>query len=336
MVPVWSGDRLLRDREHPQTPDSHGSGYLMAKRVRISMLAMLKMVTHAYRGGDLEVMGLVQGKLLQDEFVIFDAFALPVQGTETRVNAGEDANEYMVAYQETSEEFGRTEEIRGWYHSHPGYGCWLSGVDVDTQLLYQTHQDPFVAIVIDPIRTAATGRVEIGAFRCHPHNHPPSHPPPPINNTPNTGIPDSKFQDFGSQAHKYYSLEVETFSTVADQTALRWLWQQQWAQQLSCQELEGLRHAMGAVARSCAQLAQTPPETVLLTSISKTPRAWGDGDGAQLEELAALAHAAEVDLRINQLRRTVKRLLFSGKLPRTAADRPSCSTANVAKWMDVT
>jgi hypothetical protein len=22
----------------------------------------------------------------------------------------------------------------GWYHSHPGYGCWLSGIDVGTQV----------------------------------------------------------------------------------------------------------------------------------------------------------------------------------------------------------
>lgn len=24
----------------------------------------------------------------------------------------------------------------GWYHSHPGYGCWLSGIDVGTQVVF--------------------------------------------------------------------------------------------------------------------------------------------------------------------------------------------------------
>ncbi len=43
--------------------------------------------------------------------------------------------------------------IVGWYHSHPGYGCWLSGIDVATQRLHQQHFDPFVAIVIDPKKT---------------------------------------------------------------------------------------------------------------------------------------------------------------------------------------
>lgn len=27
----------------------------------------------------------------------------------------------------------RPEMVVGWYHSHPGFGCWLSNVDVNTQ-----------------------------------------------------------------------------------------------------------------------------------------------------------------------------------------------------------
>ena len=23
--------------------------------------------------------------------------------------------------------------VVGWYHSHPGFGCWLSSVDINTQ-----------------------------------------------------------------------------------------------------------------------------------------------------------------------------------------------------------
>jgi len=43
---------------------------------------------------------------------------------------------------------GRLENAIGWYHSHPGYGCWLSGIDVGTQMLNQQFQEPFVAIVV--------------------------------------------------------------------------------------------------------------------------------------------------------------------------------------------
>ncbi len=43
---------------------------------------------------------------------------------------------------------GRLENAIGWYHSHPGYGCWLSGIDVSTQMVNQQYQEPFVAIVV--------------------------------------------------------------------------------------------------------------------------------------------------------------------------------------------
>lgn len=48
-------------------------------------------------------MGLMQGKVVGTSLVIMDSFALPVQGTETRVNAANEANEYMVEYIQGSE-----------------------------------------------------------------------------------------------------------------------------------------------------------------------------------------------------------------------------------------
>ena len=53
---------------------------------------------HARSGGNIEVMGLMQGKIDGNTMIIMDAFALPVEGTETRVNAQSEANEYMVQY----------------------------------------------------------------------------------------------------------------------------------------------------------------------------------------------------------------------------------------------
>jgi len=43
---------------------------------------------HARSGGQLEVMGILQGKLEENTFVVLDAFALPVEGTETRKFSG--------------------------------------------------------------------------------------------------------------------------------------------------------------------------------------------------------------------------------------------------------
>ncbi|MCO5576969.1 hypothetical protein L7F22_030790 [Adiantum nelumboides] len=93
------------------------------------------------------------GKTEGDTIIVMDAFVLPVEGTETRVNAQADAYEYMVEYAQTNKKVGRQENVVGWYHLHPGYGCWLSGIDVNTQLQNQKYQEPFLAVVIDPTRT---------------------------------------------------------------------------------------------------------------------------------------------------------------------------------------
>ena len=108
-------------------------------------------------GGDIEIMGSLQGRVFDREMIIMDAFALPVEGTETRgeecevdflVSAQNEGYEYMSQYVTQSEQVGRAENVIGWYHSHPGYGCWLSGIDVGTQKLNQQYSEPFVAIVV--------------------------------------------------------------------------------------------------------------------------------------------------------------------------------------------
>ncbi len=64
-------------------------------------------VIHARSGVPWEIMGLMQGKVVGHSIVIMDSFALPVQGTETRVNAQNEANEYMVQYMQESEKVRR-------------------------------------------------------------------------------------------------------------------------------------------------------------------------------------------------------------------------------------
>lgn len=88
---------------------------------------------------------------------------------------------------------GRLENVVGWYHSHPGYGCWLSGIDVSTQMLNQQFQEPFLAVVIDPTRTVSAGKVEIGAFRTYPEGYKP--PDEPVSEYQT--IPLNKIEDFG-------------------------------------------------------------------------------------------------------------------------------------------
>ncbi len=59
---------------------------------------------HAVSGGKIEVMGTLQGKVDGNTMVVMDTFALPVEGTETRVNAGVEGYEYMVNYMENAKQ----------------------------------------------------------------------------------------------------------------------------------------------------------------------------------------------------------------------------------------
>ena len=59
---------------------------------------------------------------------------------------------------------GRPEMVVGWYHSHPGFGCWLSGVDVNTQQSFEALNQRAVAVVVDPIQSVK-GKVVIDCFR---------------------------------------------------------------------------------------------------------------------------------------------------------------------------
>ncbi|KAI9491113.1 JAB1/Mov34/MPN/PAD-1 ubiquitin protease-domain-containing protein [Zychaea mexicana] len=224
------------------------------KHVKISAIALIKMVMHARSGGNIEVMGLMQGKVEGDTMIIMDAFGLPVEGTETRVNAQSEAYEYMVSYMEKAKEVGRLENAIGWYHSHPGYGCWLSGIDVNTQMLNQQYQEPWVAVVIDPNRTMSAGKVEIGAFRTYPKDYKAPDDGPSQYQT----IPLNKIEDFGVHAKSYYSLEISHFKSTLDNQLLEVLWNKYWVNTLSQSPLLTNRdYSMQQMADLTQKLEQT-------------------------------------------------------------------------------
>lgn len=203
------------------------------KDVHISAVALIKMAMHARSGGSIEVMGSMQGKIADRAFIVIDVFPLPVQGTETRVNAGQEGNEFLVQYSTKCPDVARREHIVGWYHSHPGYGCWLSGIDVQTQSTHQMYEDPFLAIVVDPVRTISAGKVDLGAFRTYPAQYKPRDEGPSEYQT----IPINKIEDFGVHCKSYYQLDVSYFKSSLDASLLDLLWNKYWARALSTSAL---------------------------------------------------------------------------------------------------
>lgn len=69
---------------------------------------------------------------------------------------------------------GRPEMVVGWYHSHPGFGCWLSNVDINTQQAFEQLNSRAVAVVVDPIQSVkvrARSRDSIHGLSSDPFTH---------------------------------------------------------------------------------------------------------------------------------------------------------------------
>lgn len=140
-----------------------------------------------------------------------------------------------VEFSELGEKLGNFPFI-GWYHSHPNYGCWLSGTDVFTQANYQMSPDPWLAIVIDPIQTITRERLSIGAFRTYPLNYV---PPEELNANDEPDVPMKKIAEFGASYKRYYSLEVELFQNDLDNNIIESLWKKYWMSHLSSSPFYG-------------------------------------------------------------------------------------------------
>jgi len=134
-----------------------------AETIHISSMALLKMLKHGRAGVPMEVMGLMLGEFTDDYTInVIDVFAMPQNGTGVSVEAVDPV--FQTNMLEMLTQTGRPEMVVGWYHSHPGFGCWMSGVDINTQQSFEQLNQRAVAVVVDPIQSVK-GKVVIDAFR---------------------------------------------------------------------------------------------------------------------------------------------------------------------------
>ncbi|OHS99774.1 26S proteasome non-ATPase regulatory subunit 14 [Tritrichomonas foetus] len=135
-----------------------------AETIHISGMALLKMLKHGKSGIPLEVVGLLLGRFVDDYTVqVVDVFPTPQSGTGTSVEAIDEP--FQAQMKTNLQRTGRKEIVVGWYHSHPGFGVWLSNVDINQQMYWEKLNPRCIAVVVDPVQSVR-GKVVIGAFRC--------------------------------------------------------------------------------------------------------------------------------------------------------------------------
>ncbi|KAJ3194106.1 COP9 signalosome complex subunit 5 [Irineochytrium annulatum] len=239
------------------------------KKVKISAVALIKMVMHARSGGNIEVMGLMQGKIQGDVMIIMDAFALPVEGTETRVNAAAEGNEYMVDYIMKAKE-------------------------------------------IDPNRTIAAGKVEIGAFRTYPEGY----KSPDEGPSEYQSIPLSKIEDFGVHCKQYYPLEISYFKSSLDMQLLELLWNKYWVNTLSSSPLLTNREYN---AHQIADLAEKIDQADSMLSQNQRGQFYGAGDrkkgeSGSLSKVAKDSSKISVEASHALISQVLKNIVFNSAI----------------------
>jgi len=223
------------------------------KNVRISPSAAMKMMMHVQSGVEkgiknsitgkpTEVMGYLIGRQCTEDptcFIIGDAQALPIEGFETSVVADTDeVMNYQINWMELNGKSRHPcEKFCGWYHSHPfdleDYShCYLSNTDVTTQLAWQRScekdGDPWLAIVIDPLRSLARNVLELQSFRVYPPEY-----TAPLNETPDGKIVSddkARLTLWGNCWNRYYKLNTSFFMSQLSSDVLgilknNFLWQ---------------------------------------------------------------------------------------------------------------
>eukprot|EP00456_Euglypha_rotunda_P070194 TRINITY_DN6211_c0_g1_i23.p1 TRINITY_DN6211_c0_g1~~TRINITY_DN6211_c0_g1_i23.p1 ORF type:complete len:355 (+),score=65.36 TRINITY_DN6211_c0_g1_i23:136-1065(+) len=182
----------------------------------------MKMLKHALSGVhegqkegglSLEVMGLLIGKPEGSTIVVLDAVPLPVKGEANFVEAGPQIGILQAALSD-SIETKRKENFIGWYHSHPfdvttHTVSFLSGTDVQTQTAFQLSMPLWTSIVIDPLRSLAKQKPEMGCFRVYPVTYDSSQSIAPDG----TQVVDKDLTAarWGITYYRYYALQTDYF-----------------------------------------------------------------------------------------------------------------------------
>lgn len=95
----------------------------------------------------------IEGSSMGSEFMVMEQGGKGVAHDDREGEEGVSFNfmEYSTEFDKLKAELNNERLLRlGWWHSHPGFTCFLSATDLDTQ--HSIFNEPYhVALVVDPI-----------------------------------------------------------------------------------------------------------------------------------------------------------------------------------------
>jgi len=115
--------------------------------VSISKGALEKVLDHAKSTPNQQVVGVLIGKMSDQTIVVEDAVTGEIEAEVGRATLRGEAIA-KIADDIISKKIAGN--VVGWYHSHPGYGIFMSDIDISTQARLQQFSSYIVALVVDP------------------------------------------------------------------------------------------------------------------------------------------------------------------------------------------
>lgn len=140
--------------------DFNLSSIPQVKSVTILGNLLDKMTKYSKEAIPREAIGLLGGKELRANELMVSKILFVTEGNEVSVSFSDD-------------DFNAFEEILekdcyclGWWHSHPGYGLFLSQTDINTHIFsFQLHNALSVALVVEPTKINMNGRASFQFYQ---------------------------------------------------------------------------------------------------------------------------------------------------------------------------
>ncbi|MHA1212428.1 MAG: Mov34/MPN/PAD-1 family protein [Candidatus Heimdallarchaeota archaeon] len=147
------------DNPSAETPQSRNEKFILTPEVKSVLINqdLLSVITkYSKEAFPKEAIGLLDGKMEKPgEIVIRKIFFVTV------------GEEYSVAFSdEDFQVFEQTQFCVGWWHSHPGYGLFLSSTDIKTHMFSFQIANPYsIALVVDPTKLDTNGLADHQFFQ---------------------------------------------------------------------------------------------------------------------------------------------------------------------------
>merc|ERR1719394_2068205 len=210
----------------------------------------------------MEVMGLMLGQFVDDYTInCVDVFAMPQSGTTVSVEAVDPV--FQTKMLDMLQQTGRGEMVVGWYHSHPGFGCWLSSTDINTQSSFEALNSRAVALVVDPIQSVK-GKVVIDCFRLiNPQLMMLGQEPrQTTSNVGHLNKPSIQALIHGLNRH-YYSIVIDYRKNELEQQMLLHIGKQNWTAGLRIEDFTKQHDRTDESLKQCASLTKSYHERIL-------------------------------------------------------------------------